>query len=334
MMQNELVSIIIPVYQAEQFLKRSVFSALAQTYRPIEILLVDDGSTDHSGVICDFYEKKHPEIKVFHRKHGGVCAARNHGILHADGKYIYFLDADDEMLPDMIESLVKAIQKEDAYMAACGYETLKQTTAGYETHTTNWQVSGCLEKGDVLEIMESDLLSVTWNKLYIKDRIVHLYDETMILCEDSVFCTDYFMHNPKIAVCPQILYRYDTKQSSLHNVRVFRYQDVKKYYLLNCRLVKFITNDKKRKAARYHAARVFFYGVYTYIFERLPQADISSREKKVILRQILWDRIYVKTVSKLRKLYFKEACYKAASMLKSERLLYLMLRCRNRLKEK
>lgn len=331
MKQKDLVSIIVPVYQAETYLERGIISILAQTYRPIEILLIEDGATDKSGEICDAYAKRYSEISVFHREHKGVSAARNYGILQAKGKYIQFVDADDEMMPEMIEKLVHTIQSKGSYMAVCGYEVVGATTSGKEEFGGRQCWNGCCDMHHAYEIIQSDLLSVTWNKLYIRDRILNLYEESMMICEDSVFCTRYFMQNPKVAVCPQVLYRYYLHDTGLQKHRIYRYKDIKKYFYLNCKLVQCISEKEKRKKARYHAARVFFYGVYTYIFERLPLSDINRKEKRSILHDILHDDIYIHTVSKLRRMYFKENCYRLASVLQSEGILYVMIWCRNKL---
>lgn len=325
MKQKELVSIVVPVYQAERYLERGILSVLAQTYRPIEILLIDDGSLDKSPEICDAYAEKYPEISVYHRVHKGVSAARNYGISQAKGTYIQFMDADDEMLPRMIEYLVQSIEEENTYMAVCGYEVVDKNVYRQENFGGRNRWNGCSSMNHAYEIVQRDLLSVTWNKLYIRARIRDLYDESMVICEDSVFCIRYFMRNPKVAVCSKILYRYHSNNNDLRKYRIFRYKDIEKLFYDNCRLVRHISDKQKRRMARRHIAEVFFYGVYTYIFEVLPYADLSVKEKRAVLRDIIHDNMYHRILSKLRRLHFKEECYRAASMLHSDRMLYAMI---------
>ena len=117
---NELVSIIIPVYNVEKYLKDCVHSVLQQTYMNIEIILVDDGSTDGSRQLCDDLQKSSSKITVLHKKNGGLSDARNCGIDRANGKYICFIDSDDFIANDYIESMKKHMG-EEVKISACGY---------------------------------------------------------------------------------------------------------------------------------------------------------------------------------------------------------------------
>ncbi|MBR3624318.1 MAG: glycosyltransferase [Selenomonadaceae bacterium] len=117
-MQRSLVSIVVPVYNVEQYLPECLNSLIGQSYEEIEIIAVDDGSTDDSGKICDEYGKNDQRIRVIHRENGGVVSARNDGIYAAKGEYICFVDADDTVNPRIIEHLVKSIGSTD--IATCG----------------------------------------------------------------------------------------------------------------------------------------------------------------------------------------------------------------------
>ena len=118
-MKNEfLISVIVPVYNIEkEYLERCVRSVMNQTYRKLEILLVDDGSTDGSGTVCDSLAKEDERIRVFHKENGGSSSARNVGIQNATGEYIGFIDSDDYIEPDMYELLAEAVQKHAVPMA-------------------------------------------------------------------------------------------------------------------------------------------------------------------------------------------------------------------------
>lgn len=128
-MADILVSIVVPVYNVEIYLDDCLKSVLAQTYSNLEIILVDDGSTDNSGAMCDAYMKIDSRIQVFHQKNGGLSAARNFGMRHASGKYIYFLDSDDYIEKNAIEELVKVAEDECAdvvfLMAAYSIQIVK-----------------------------------------------------------------------------------------------------------------------------------------------------------------------------------------------------------------
>lgn len=107
------LSVVVPVYNVEQYLKRCVDSIINQNYPNIEIILVDDGSKDSSGKLCDFFAKQDKRIKVIHQTNGGLSSARNTGIENASGYYINFLDSDDELLPNIFNDLIPLMEKMD-----------------------------------------------------------------------------------------------------------------------------------------------------------------------------------------------------------------------------
>lgn len=119
-MSTPLISIIVPVYNIKEYLPRCVDSLRAQTYSNIEILLVDDGSTDGTGALCDELAAKDGRIRVFHKENGGSSSARNLGLSKAQGEYIGFVDSDDYVEPDMYEGLYRALQEQDAQIAQVG----------------------------------------------------------------------------------------------------------------------------------------------------------------------------------------------------------------------
>ncbi len=118
--KNELISIIVPIYNVENYLQKCVESILNQTYHNIEIILVDDGSTDNSKVLCDALAEKNLCIKVVHKKNGGLSSARNAGISAADGKYLGFIDSDDYIEKEMFSVLYEAIRRTGKDIACCG----------------------------------------------------------------------------------------------------------------------------------------------------------------------------------------------------------------------
>lgn len=116
---DELISIIVPVYNVEKYLNRCIDSIINQTYKNLEIILVDDGSPDNCGMICDEYAKKDDRIKVIHKKNGGLSDARNNGIKIANGNYIGFVDSDDWIAPNMYEKLYYALVDNNADISCC-----------------------------------------------------------------------------------------------------------------------------------------------------------------------------------------------------------------------
>ena len=113
------VSIIVPVYDVQEYLAQCIDSILVQTYKNIEIILINDGSNDNSGIICDQYAKKDSRVFVIHQKNKGVSCARNVGIERATGKYICFIDSDDFINPEMVNYLVKIVENTKSECAVC-----------------------------------------------------------------------------------------------------------------------------------------------------------------------------------------------------------------------
>lgn len=118
-----LLSLIVPVYNTSSFLPACINSLLSQSFQDFELVLVDDGSTDISGRICDEYAKKDSRVKVYHKVNGGVSSARNNGMDNACGEWIYFVDSDDELLPGGLQTLVAGIC-DDVDIVGGGYERL------------------------------------------------------------------------------------------------------------------------------------------------------------------------------------------------------------------
>ena len=171
-MKNDLISIIIPVYKVEKYLEKCIESVLKQTYTNLQIILVDDGSPDSCGKICDEYAKKDPRIEVIHKVNGGLSDARNVGIAKAKGKYIGFVDSDDYIKEDMYEILINLIKEYDADVSICN---LYDVIDGKEYIRNN---ENGIQEYSRLEILKEVLLdkniqSYAWNKLYKKE----LFDE-------------------------------------------------------------------------------------------------------------------------------------------------------------
>jgi len=126
MEQEPLVSIIIPVYKVEKFLDECVKSVVAQTYRNLEILLVDDGSPDDCPAMCDAWATRDPRVRVIHKPNGGLSDARNAGIDGATGSYIYFADSDDTVAPTLVEDCLNAMREYDADLVMFQFDTISE----------------------------------------------------------------------------------------------------------------------------------------------------------------------------------------------------------------
>ena len=122
---KDLISVIIPIYNVEKYLNKCIDSIINQTYKNLEIILVDDGSPDNCPQICDEYAKKDNRIKVIHKKNGGVSSARNVGLINSTGNYIGFIDPDDYIEPIMYEKLLKVLKESNTLVSMCGFYKIK-----------------------------------------------------------------------------------------------------------------------------------------------------------------------------------------------------------------
>lgn len=168
---KELISIIVPIYNVEKYLPRCIESIQAQTYKNLEILLIDDGSPDSCPEICDDYAKKDKRIKVIHKANGGLSDARNAGIDAATGEYLGFVDSDDYIHPEMYERLWKQVVQERADIALCNMERVygavaKRFQAGEDLVKT---YSGTQAIKNILDKNLHVISVVAWGKLYKKN---------------------------------------------------------------------------------------------------------------------------------------------------------------------
>ena len=163
-----LISVIVPIYGVEKYLNKCVESLIGQTYKVLEIILVDDGSKDNCPTLCDEWAKKDSRIKVVHKENGGLSDARNAGLPYATGEYISFIDSDDYIEPTFYERLFAAIEEAGAEIAECGTRYVDE--CGNELKIRQSQ-DGCFDTLTALKmlIQEKGLYQTVWNKLYKKE---------------------------------------------------------------------------------------------------------------------------------------------------------------------
>lgn len=218
-MVKELISIIIPIYNVKDCLKVCLDSVIHQTYANLEIILIDDGSTDGSGKIADEYAARDVRISVVHQKNQGLSASRNRGIRKAKGDYLSFIDADDFVSERFIEELYYLIKKYDAQISACSYVHGKKCRL--PSHPKRKNVV-CLTADECLAQWHSELKNVetvVWNKLYHKDIF---QNDTMIFPVGKIHEdveTEHLLieKSNKIVFTSEILYAYLIRKNSLVN---------------------------------------------------------------------------------------------------------------------
>lgn len=201
------ISVIVPVYKAEAYLHRCVDSILAQTFQDFEVLLVDDGSPDRSGEICDEYARKDKRVRVFHKENGGVSSARQCGMDHARGEYTIHADPDDWVDPTMLEELYQKAKEEDADMVICDfYEERKNKTIYVR------QQPSSLDHETVLCELFGHLWGSCWNKLVKCTRYKEfeiMFPLELSCCEDLYVNACLAAEDIRIAYLDRAFYHYD-----------------------------------------------------------------------------------------------------------------------------
>lgn len=211
-----MISIIVPVYNGEKCIEQCIKSILNQNYIDFELLIVDDGSTDGTGAICDKYEKYDNRIKVFHIKNGGVSHARNYGLAKAKGNYIQFIDSDDYIAKDYSKAMIEKIREFNADLVITNYcvvSDLKKEITNYEINEGIYSPKQIVEK----LFQTNTLLNSPVNKLYKRNLIKKTFDETISLGEDLLFNMNYLEQADKIYFVTQSLYFYIRNDASLTN---------------------------------------------------------------------------------------------------------------------
>lgn len=211
---DELISVLVPAYNAEKFLARCIDSILAQTYKNLEIIIVNDGSLDRTGEICDAYAAKDSRIRAFHQDNGGVSKARNRALDSASGKYICFVDSDDCVHPMYCEVLYNMLKKENADIAQVGYLKFdKEAPAGKVV--TEYTV---YDKYYPLEQMSVDYTwIVTWGKLYRKILFEGIRYPEGFNHEDEFVAHKLYYNISRLVYSKAALYYYYTNENSIMN---------------------------------------------------------------------------------------------------------------------
>lgn len=209
------LSIIVPVYNVEQYLRKCVDSILNQTFKEFELILVDDGSTDGSSRICDDYKEKDDRICVLHKENGGVSDARNYGIDHSNGEYIAFVDSDDWIDDGMYESMMSAIVENDADIAVCGHRVV--TADGQIEETVVFEEPILLTGAEAtIEILKDERMpSFAWNKLYKKRLFKDIRFPKERIYEDTAVIYRYFDMAKRVYVLNRVYYNYLRRPGSL-----------------------------------------------------------------------------------------------------------------------
>lgn len=308
----KLVSIIVPVFNAEKSLKKCIESLLCQLYQQIEILLIDDGSTDSSGRICDDFAAKDNRIQVIHKVNGGVSSARNIGLDVAKGEYIQFVDSDDWLEPDFTQCLVDAMEKNGVELVISGCTLVESEGTSYKRlesevfqNADEWsKVFGNLYK--------TYSLNSPWNKLFLAKRVKHKFPEGISLGEDIIFVLDYLRQISRIALTDAVGYCYDMRvESSL--TRQYNDKDLKVAKMLYQKAKEYSIKTFGEFCGENEVKYIFLQDLRKYLFQIYMRDDWSETEKMKNIKSLSGNEV------------LKECLTGAAECSMNQKILFWLL---------
>ena len=287
--QTDLISVIVAAYNIADYIERGVRSICAQTYRNLEIIVVDDGSTDDTGRLCDRLAEEDDRVKVIHKNNGGPAEARNAGIACAVGSYIGFVDGDDWIDSDMYEKMLGALKEQKADIAICRYRQV------HKTHTVDESKDrAVLFEGQealqhyVQETKEYAIQNAAWNKLYRKEILTDITFPAGKWYEDIMFATMALSRAEYCIYLDTASYNYiiDREGSIMNtqiNPRTFTDQ-IPAYYEKTAFLKKLGRQD----LADIHD--YFFYKRLLLFYQQLEESDRTDKDSCLTqIKQIIYD---------------------------------------------
>ena len=295
---QEKISIIVPVYNVENYLERCVESILKQTYTNFELLLINDGSTDQSGDLCDQLALRDQRIRVIHKENGGLSAARNTGIDHASSDLIGFIDSDDYIDEDMYETLYRQLRESNADLSMCvPYDVFHQIPEKQVSEIKTWNLSS---EEAIKMAMEAKVLSVTAvNKLYTKELFNHLKFEVGKIAEDAFIMIRLLDQCQKVVATNEKKYYYVHRENSITTQKFsLKFLNVIEAYEQNANII------REHYPAIADVATMRLNWAYFYVLDRLL---IDSDFKDKLLEDKLINYLKQNRVNILRDARFTNA---------------------------
>lgn len=315
---NLSVSTIVPIYNAEKYLEKCVDSIIAQTYKDVEIILVNDGSVDRSGAICDEYSKRDSRIKVIHKENGGLSSARNAGLDVASGEYVSFVDSDDWIENDMIETLYNVCASNGAEIA-CG--------GRYDVYPKSTIVGLCPQKTECITVQEmiKKLFASTECDCSVCDKVFKrsLFNEIRFplgqINEDEAIFYNLLTNVNQVSMVNKPLYNYFHRTSS---ITTSDFTERKLVYLVNASKTKALIEEAYPELK--YDAQVFYATKLFWFLTMIDESSNKARKKfknlfKEKLRELSTLKGYLSSVNKIKYYLLKTRTYRPIKKL-SDRL--------------
>lgn len=274
MMETIKISIIVPVYNVEKYLKRCIESIINQTYKNLEIILVDDGSTDNCPAICDEYARKDKRIKVIHKENGGASSSRNTGMDAATGKYITFVDSDDFIKEEFVEYLYNLSIENNCEIVQCSFEI------GSNEKFSDIRIRDKVEVYSNIEALCSRKLKVVpWGKLYKMKTIKSIKFPLGIINEDDATYYKFIYNSKRVCITnKQLYYYYQSNNSVMRNNSKYKRTDFINIYKDRIKFFK-----EKKEVILYEKSYERFCLVLMLFYISCKKDKENTNDKKEIL---------------------------------------------------
>ena len=287
------VSIIVPVYQVEKYIRQCVDSILAQTFTDFELILVDDGSKDKSGQICDEYAEIDERVNVIHKENGGAADTRNRGMDQAVGNYVMFVDSDDYLAPTMLECLYRNMVNEKADIAACNYLYFYENDR-QKDFATNVK-SEVLTGAEIFYYRKNErnygFWTVVWNKLMKRETVGKVRFRSGKYYEDEFWANEIYQMDIKIVTIPECLYYYrQHENSTMRQKKIARSLDIIEAF--QERIYIYLKEQKYAEQA---------YKVLVYSLEHLQESRSLITNEDERIKYILAEKRTKDIVNQLKK---------------------------------
>lgn len=259
-MNSPQISVIVPVYNAEKYLRRCIESILTQTFTDFELLLIDDGSKDNSLHICEEFAKNDSRIRVFHKKNGGVSSARNVGLDNINGKWLAFIDSDDIIEQDYLYNLI--IKSDEVDFVICGYKQIGKQNKIVIYHEAIYDMNSKKEMSffDKSELEAQSLFYCPWRKLYKSDIIKKhniKFETNIFLGEDTCFIISYINYVNKIRTIKSTSYTYELPYNP--NKYSMNFDEFESHIET---FDSYLSTLERYKDLKFNKIRAMMYGVY------------------------------------------------------------------------
>ncbi|SEQ06244.1 glycosyltransferase family 2 protein [Epilithonimonas lactis] len=279
-MKGHVISIIVPVYNVELYLQDCIDSILNQTYKQLEIILVNDGSTDGGGEICDEYAKCDDRIKVIHKKNGGLSDARNTGIQVCKGEYISFVDSDDILHVEFINVLFQNLISNNALISCCNFQSFTDSSdLNYDLYETEVEIfTGNEFLGMLYDPKWVPQNVVMWNKIYHKSIFEKLRFPLGKLHEDEFVFHEIYDGKKTIVYTDVKLYFYRKHGASItKNYSLQNYYDAKEAHIKRIEFGKVIMNRAFVNNTKLNLLKKTIHAFYSFSFDKNVKKEILKK---------------------------------------------------------